>query len=252
VARVGCQLGHVPRTTGKTGTGGCCGETEQDYVKRLFDTLEPKLVAAGHTPIKILADPTSYPAMDVFVAFHCDGSVDPDSRGCSFGFRTDLSNATASKKFGNRWRAEHLAAGYSGGNRPTNYTKALAGYYALDDATAAGAEQAIVVEFGFLTNRADNDFLIDNVGEVADALVKTVVAFHGGTPPEEDLSIVDPATKEFLVQQFNEIDDHFRTILRGDEQDPRTHPNNLENIMQRINNLQEDVDRIKLKLQIPN
>jgi hypothetical protein len=128
----------------------------------------------------------------------------------------------------------------------------LAGYYALDDATAAGAEQAIVVESGFLTNRADNDFLIDNVGEVADALVKTVVAFHGGTPPEEDLSIVDPATKEFLVQRFNEIDDHFRTILRGDEQDSRTHPNNLENIMQRINNLQEDVDRIKRKLQIPN
>ncbi len=125
--RVGCQLGHVPRTTGKTGTGGCCGETEQDYVTRLFDTLEPKLVAAGHTPIKILADPASYPAMDVFVAFHCDGSVDPDSRGCSFGFRTDLSNATASKKFGDRWRAEHLAAGYSGGNRPTNYTRALAG-----------------------------------------------------------------------------------------------------------------------------
>jgi N-acetylmuramoyl-L-alanine amidase len=251
VARVGCQLGHVPRTSGKTGTGGCCGETEQEYVKRLFDTLQPKLVAAGHTPIKILADPVSYPAMDVFMAFHCDGSEDPDSRGCSFGFRTDLSNATASKKFGNRWRAEHLAAGYSGGNRPTNYTKALAEYYALDDATAAGAEEAIVIEFGFLTNRADNDFLIDNVGAVADALVNTVVAFHGGTP-QEDISIVDAATKEFFVQQFKDIDEHFRTIIRGDATDPRTHPNNLENIMQRINELQQDIDRIKQKLQIPN
>jgi hypothetical protein len=251
VARVGCQLGHVPRTSGKTGTGGCCGETEQDYVKRLFNTLDPKLRAAGHTPIRILADPEDgYPAMDVFIAFHCDGSVNTSARGCSFGFRTDLSNATASKKFGDRWRAEHLAAGYPGGNRPTNNTKALANYYALDDALAAGADQAIVVEFGFLTNKADNDWLIENVGKVADALVTTVVAFHGGTPPEEDLSIVDPATKEFLVQQFKEIDDHFRTVLRGDESSPRTHPNNLENILERINSLQDDVDRIKQKLQI--
>jgi N-acetylmuramoyl-L-alanine amidase len=38
-----------------------------------------------------------------------------------------------------------------------------------------------VVEFGFLTNRDDHNWLNDNVGRVADALVKTVVAFHGGT-----------------------------------------------------------------------
>jgi len=193
VVRVGCQLGHVPRTSGKTGTGGCCGETEQDYVKRLFNTLEPKLQAAGHTPIKILADPPSYPAMDVFVAFHCDGSDDSSSRGCSFGFHDDLNNAAASKAFGNRWRAEHNAAGFPGGNRPTNYTGALAHYYALRPASEAGADQAIVVEFGFLTNRADNDWLIENVDRVANALVRTVVAFHGGDAPpsEEELSVSD-------------------------------------------------------------
>jgi hypothetical protein len=181
VARVGCQLGHVARTEGATGTGGCCGVTEQDYVKRLFDALEPKLRAAGHTPIKILADPPSYPAMDMFVAFHCDGSVNHSARGCTFGFREDLANATASKGFGNLWRAEHNAAGYPGGNRPTNSTIDLARYYALEPATQAGADRAIVVEFGFLTNRDDNDWLIDNVDRVANALVRTVVAFHGGT-----------------------------------------------------------------------
>jgi hypothetical protein len=252
VARIGCQLGHVPRTSGFTGTGGCCGETEQEYVTRLFNTVEPKIRAAGHTPIKILADPPGevYPAMDVFIAFHCDGNKNTNARGCSFGYRKDLPNAAESKKFGDRWRAEHQNAGYPGGNRDTNYTNALANYYALDPARLAGAKRAIVIEFGFLTNKADNDWLIENVDKVANALVKTVVAFHGGTPPEEDLSIVDAATKDFLVQQFKEIDDHFRTVLRGDESSPRTHPNNLENILDRLNSLQGDVDRIKQKLNI--
>jgi hypothetical protein len=192
VARVGCQLGHVPRTTGSTGTGGCCGETEQAYVKRLFDKLEPKLQAAGHTAIKILADPPggSYPAMDVFFAFHCDGSVDPKARGCSFGFRDDLANAAASKKFGDRWRAEHNAIGYPGGNRATNYTTNLSRYYALRPATNAGAKQAIVLEFGFLTNRDDHTWLLENVDRVANALVSTVVAFHGGQF-KEGLSMAD-------------------------------------------------------------
>ncbi len=193
---VGCQLGHVPRTKGATGTGGCCGVTEQDYVKRLFNTVEPKLQAAGHTPIKILADPPSYPAMDVFIAFHGDGSVDPGARGCTFGFRDDLANAAASKAFGNRWRAEHNAAGYPGGNRPTNSTINLSRYYALRPASKAGADQAIVVEFGFLTNHDDNDWLIKNVDRVANALVRTVVAFHGGiAPPIQE----DDMTKEELL-----------------------------------------------------
>jgi hypothetical protein len=120
-------------------------------VQRLFDTVAPKLRAAGHTPIRIVADPPSYPAMDLFVAFHCDGSLDARARGCTFGFRDDLSNATASKGFGNLWRAAHNAVGYPGGNRPTNSTTNLSRYYALEPATRAGAGRAIVVEFGFLT-----------------------------------------------------------------------------------------------------
>jgi N-acetylmuramoyl-L-alanine amidase len=254
VARVGCQLGHVPRTSGLTGTGGCCGETEQDYVKRLFNTLDPKLRAAGHTPIKILADPDGYPAMDVFVAFHCDGNNNTNARGCSFGYRKDLPNAAESKKFGDRWRAEHQNAGYPGGNRETNYTKALARYYALGPARLAGAKQAIAIEFGFLTNKADNDWLIDNVGKVANALVKTVVAFHGGTLPEEDLSIVDASTREYFDMQF-------KLLRLGDDPDPtsgNTHPFNLKLILDKINEtaasvdqLQADMKRVKQKLGIP-
>lgn len=216
VARVGCQLGHVPRTSGKTGTGGCCGETEQEYVKRLFNTIEPKLQAAGHTPIKILADPPSYPAMDVFIAFHCDGNENHSARGCSFGYRKDLPNAAASKAFGDRWRAEHNAAGYPGGNRETNYTKALAGYYALGPATRAGAERAIVIECGFLTNRADNDWLIENVDRVANALVRTVVAFHGGTLAGAlALGVMeDDMTVEEFVKELNKPGSPARSAIR--------------------------------------
>jgi hypothetical protein len=242
----------VPRTTGRTGTAGCCGETEQEYVKRLFDAVEPKIRASGHTPIKILADPPSYPAMDAFFAFHCDGNKNHGARGCSFGFDDRLSNATASKKFGDRWRAEHLAGGYPGGSNPTNYTIDIAHYYALDDALAAGAERGICIEFGFLTNPEDNDWLIDNVGRVADALVRTVVAFFGGTAPEEDLSIVDDQTKTYFDGQFKDVDENFKTVLRGDESSHRTHPGNLQNILDAIEALQGDVDRIKAKLGIPN
>jgi hypothetical protein len=217
VARVGCQLGHVPRTSGSTGTGGCCGETEQEYVKRLFNTIEPKLRAAGHTPIKILADPPGkiYPNMDVFVAFHCDGSENHSARGCSFGYRKDLPNATASKAFGDRWRAEHNAAGYPGGNRATNYTKALAGYYALGPATRAGADRAIVIECGFLTNRADNDWLIENVDRVANALVRTVVAFHGGALGALVLGAMeDDMTVEEFVKELTRPGSPARKAIR--------------------------------------
>jgi hypothetical protein len=210
VARVGCQLGHVPRTSGFTGTGGCCGETEQEYVKRLFNKVEPKLRAAGHAPIKILADPPSYPAMDVFVAFHCDGSEDPKSRGCSFGFHDQLANAAASKKFGDRWRAEHNAAGYPGGNRATNYTIDIAHYYALRPALNAGAKQGICIEFGFLTNRKDNDWLIENVDRVANALVRTVVAFHGGNLD----GLEDDMTVEEFVKELTREGSKTRKAIR--------------------------------------
>src|SRR6266536_6365078 len=235
----------------RTGTAGCCGAPEQEYVKRLFDTLEPKLRTSGHTPLKILADPSSYPAMDAFFAFHCDGSKDHSARGCSFGFDDRLSSAAASKKFGDRWRAEHNAAGYPGGNQRTNYTIDINHYYALDDALAAGAGRGICIEFGFLTNPDDNDWLIDNVGRVADALVRTVVAFFGGTPPEEDLSIVDHETKQYFDNQFKDVDNAFSTVLRGDESDHRTHPGNLQNILDAIETLQGDIKQIKQKLGIP-
>jgi N-acetylmuramoyl-L-alanine amidase len=189
-ARVGLQLGHVPRTSGVTGTGGCCGTTEQQYVTRLYDTVAPKLVAAGHTPIRILADPTSYPVCDVFVAMHCDGSTDSSARGCSFGYRTDQSNAARSKALGDKWRERHNAVGYPGGNRGTNYTTGLANYYALDNVFARNANvRAIVAEFGFLTNPSDSGWLTSNYGKVADAIVQTVVHFYGGTAEEDDFPV---------------------------------------------------------------
>jgi hypothetical protein len=185
-ARVAVQLGHCYRASGSAGTGGCCGETEQEYVTRLWGVLEPKLRAAGHEPVRVLADPPRYEACAVMICCHADGSVNPTARGCSFGYNRSLPNAVASKAFGDRWRAEHNAAGYPGGNRPTNYTTNLARYYALAPATRAGAERAVVLEVGFLTNRRDSDWLVANVGRVADALVRTVVAFYGGVASGAD------------------------------------------------------------------
>jgi len=239
VARVEIQLGHCYRTTGATGTSGCCGETEQQYVTRLWQALEPKLRSAGHVPIRVLADPPAYPPCDVFVALHCDGSVDPSARGCSFGYNPALGNAAASRALGDRWRAEHNAAGYPGGNRATNYTADLAGYYALRHATAAGADRAIVVELGFLTNRADNSWLTGNVGRVADVMVRAVAAFYGGTASkqEEDLTVMDDATKDYL-------DDQFRLLRVGDRQggDWDTHDfSSIEGTQRKIDSMHDQL-----------
>jgi hypothetical protein len=155
--------------------------------------------------------------MNAFIAMHCDGSTNMSARGCSFGFRTDLSNAPASKAWGDYWRSRHHARGYPGGDQPTNYTSGLAGYYALDNAKAAGANRAIVVEFGFLTNTADNEWLTTHYGTVADALVDTIVHFYGGVQPQEDefMSFLDLSTAD----QDKIIDRFWMRLARGEKVD---------------------------------
>jgi N-acetylmuramoyl-L-alanine amidase len=70
---------------------------------------------------------------------------------------------------------------------------------------------------------------------------------------EEDLSIMDDRTEDYLDKQFSRVVGRLDLIRHGDLEDPgtgNTHPNNLDSILDRINGIQRDIDRIKQKLQI--
>lgn len=68
---------------------------------------------------------------------------------------------------------------------------------------------------------------------------------------EEDLSIMDSQTKGYLDRKFDTVVGRLDLIRLGDDPNPpsgRTHPANLDTILQLIRELQADVDAIKRKL----
>ena len=138
------QRGHVPRTTGKTGTAG-----EQDVVRQIAAWLQ-MTIPSGWGLRVIDADPPDWMyGGDVFVALHCDGG-DPASHGASVGYPDAAGGALAQ-----RWKTAYVAQGWTRGFKPDNYTPGLSGYYAYDNALAQGNRVRMVVEHGFLTNAED-------------------------------------------------------------------------------------------------
>ena len=68
---------------------------------------------------------------------------------------------------------------------------------------------------------------------------------------EEDLSIMDSQTKGYLERKFETVVGRLDLIRLGDDPDPgpgNTHPANLDTILNKINQLQADVDAIKQRL----
>lgn len=137
------QRGHVPRTTGATGTAG-----EQEVVTAIAAEVN-RYKPAGWTVRIINADePVERYAGDVFIALHCDGSANPLSSGASVGYQTNEGNALAQ-----RWKAAYKAHGWPYGFRDDNYTSGLRYYYGYKYAKVY-TPAYMVVEHGFLTNKA--------------------------------------------------------------------------------------------------
>lgn len=163
------QMGHVPRTSGSTGTSGHRG-SEQDFARALAPRIAERLDAQGRTVWVIGAD-DRIPASDVFVSLHQDGSSNPKARGASIGYPP---SSTASRDYGQIWKRLYAEAGWPGGFRPDNYTNALANFYAF---RRTSAEVRMVVEHGFATNRADADWMWDRLDLIADVHARTVAAW---------------------------------------------------------------------------
>lgn len=142
------QMGHCYRTTGATGTTG-----EQSFASKVARSCLRLLHGrGGWTTWATLADQDIYDA-DAFVAIHCDGSTNTAARGASAGYRT-----REGQRFAQDWKRAYAVRGWSV-FRPDNYTAALAGYYGVREAVAAGTRRAMIVECGFLTNPTERAVL---------------------------------------------------------------------------------------------
>ena len=169
------QRGHVPRTTGATGTAG-----EQATVTAIAAEIQ-RLKPADWSLRVINADePYNSYRGDAFIALHCDGGA-PGSRGASVGYKTAEGNALAQ-----RWKAAYAAQGFPGGWRNDNYTTNLSGYYGFSRCLDVGNRACIVVEHGFLTNSQDKAWIQANITKCA-AAVWTAVAGANASEGADDL-----------------------------------------------------------------
>jgi N-acetylmuramoyl-L-alanine amidase len=199
------QKGHCFRTRGSTGAPG-----EQAFNHHVVDEAAIEaagyIEAVGHRARIVLADDQRYPAGDVFVAVHFDGSVNPTASGASVGYPDAAGAAVAA-----RWKAAYRQLGWTRGFRGDNYTTALSGYYGYSRARAAGIAARMVVEAGFGSNPGDRAFLDSARGRTACAaaicIATTGINPLTPTQPEEgDMALKDtmkfiqaPGTPVFLV-----------------------------------------------------
>lgn len=161
------QMGHVPRTSGATGTAG-----EQAINKSIGMVMET-LLKQTHIKYRIMgADNWEKPEPNkstIFLALHCDGSTSPDARGFSMGY----------KPGSNQDFKEWLATAYgklSGfTRRKDNYTTGMSKYYGWKHIDAT---YPVLIEHGFLTNQVERDWIKSHIAEIAkshvDVIVKTI------------------------------------------------------------------------------
>ena len=153
------QRGHVPRTTGATGTAG-----EQAMAISVSQHVA-RLVRPGWAVRLIDADePDNRYRGDAFVAVHGDGSTNSTANGASVGYRNPEGNALAQV-----WKDAYAKA-FPGTFRKDNYTTALAGYYGVRRAVGVGNKRACVIEVGFMTNPAERAWIDKNHAAIAESI----------------------------------------------------------------------------------
>lgn len=181
------QRGHVPRTTGATGTATVDGDlTEQEFaVAAAAATVEALEPYGDELQVKVIdADPpTSSYAGDAFIALHCDGSTNRAAHGACTGYRTAEGSGLA-----RLWKAAYHDEGWLGGWVADNYTAALAGYYGVSRAVSVGNRPAVILEHGHLTNPDDATALglPDGPDRTAAAIRRAVTALFGLRPVNDE------------------------------------------------------------------
>ncbi|HEX2259427.1 MAG TPA: N-acetylmuramoyl-L-alanine amidase [Actinomycetota bacterium] len=169
------QMGHVARTTGKTGTEG-----EQDFARAAAGHTAARLAKDGRV-VRVIGADEAVPRSEVFVAIHCDGHSNRSAHGASVGFRDNNG-----KRVAHAWKEAYQRGGWSRGFRQDNLTVGLSDYYGTKKATQAGTPFAFILEAGFLTNVEDRRLLATETGHLrcAEAIRQSVSAVLGATGQE--------------------------------------------------------------------
>lgn len=158
------QMGHVPRTSGKTGT-----YREQEFVKIIGPKLLGELRVRGHSVGLIGAD--SYiPKCDLFLSLHTDGNNDKSIRGASVGYPSDNPNSKHGRIAG-AWKRHHQLNGFLSGFHQDNYTDGLRFYYGFGK---VNAEYEFLAEHGTTTNPEDEAWLFSHIDQCVKAHVDAI------------------------------------------------------------------------------
>jgi N-acetylmuramoyl-L-alanine amidase len=195
------QRGHVPRTSGATGAPG-----EQDFAIAAAARAATHLRALGHQVRIIDADVANeHYRGDFFVALHYDSSTNPNARGASVGYQS-----AEGQVFATVWKRHYEAAGWPR-FRPDNYTPALAGYYGVRRAVAAGNRRAFIAEAGFHSNAQDAALLAEPAGpdRVGRAIAAAVAELAPAPPPIPPTHEVD----DMRIVQSKDGETHGAAIL---------------------------------------
>lgn len=205
------HLGHCFRTVGFTGTAGHRG-SEQQFVSQLGEAMADLLQLRGYDAVTALAD-EALPRCNVFLALHQDGSTNPAAKGASVGYPPSHG---PSQRFAQLWKAQYTIAGYPHGFRPDNYTRALRTYYGF---RRVHADVMVLLEHGFATNRADADWMWDNLGLIAATNVAALAKWLG-TPDvpvgpteggDDDMQIInDPERQRMFAGWVHDGTQHVR------------------------------------------
>lgn len=181
------QMGHVPRTTGATGTSGG-GVTEQQYARLVASACQRHLHGRGDWSVRVIdADvPTASYRGDAFVAIHCDGGG-ASAHGAAVGHQSEPGRAAAQ-----RFKTAYVARGWDRGLLADNHTANLHFYYGVADAIDVKNATAWIVECGFLTNAEDRARLTEPGGPdrvalaIGDALGIPTASTPTPVEPEEE------------------------------------------------------------------
>lgn len=125
--------------------------------------------------------PPNYKA-DAFVSIHADGSSNRDARG--FKVATYWRDWEASNTLVRLIEEEY--GRQTGLPKDWRITRNMRGYYAFNSGlyehTIAEDTPGAILEMGFLSNRADRDFLLAHRDLVANAIALGIARFLGDTP----------------------------------------------------------------------
>jgi hypothetical protein len=184
--RIGLQVGHwkinelpdelaqLRTASGAHVAGYAEPEVNRDIALRVAELLAREGVLVDVLPATV---PPGYHA-DAFISLHCDGSLNPVTRG--YKLATPWYTSAASQLLLDAVSEEY---GITTGMPLTyNITVDMRGYYAFGyhEHSIDSATPAVIVEMGYLTNAADRELLVGSPDLIAEGLAHGILRYLDG------------------------------------------------------------------------